>query len=113
MRTSALATSAPLGSCTVPAIAPVAPPCAKTCTASANAMRLKPMNLIEELAMIFLPHYQMLEFRFFYCSVLDGRHRQQRDEFGVARTCAGRFRARLPGKNSSSFAIALWIQLSL
>ena len=54
-RTSALATTAPLGSCTVPVIAPVAPPWANPCTASPNSMALTTTNLIEVLDMLFFP----------------------------------------------------------
>src|SRR5579864_3748265 len=55
MRTSAFATTAPLGSCTVPVIAPVAPPCAKAPAVSAKATTLITMNLIEERDMLYLP----------------------------------------------------------
>src|SRR5204862_7665624 len=40
MRTSAPATKAPLGSNTVPVIAPVAPPCASTCAAQISPNKL-------------------------------------------------------------------------
>jgi len=42
-----LATTAPLGSSTVPVIAPVAPPCPKAGAANTNAIKLRTMNLIE------------------------------------------------------------------
>src|ERR1051326_2164612 len=55
MRTSAFATTAPLGSCTVPVIAPVAPPCPKAAKVTASAITLSTVNLIALLAMVFLP----------------------------------------------------------
>jgi hypothetical protein len=47
MRTSALATTAPLGSTTVPVMAPVAPPWPKAGAVKTNAIKLRTMNLIE------------------------------------------------------------------
>src|SRR5579863_5950328 len=55
MRTSAFASTAPLASCTVPEMAPVAPPCPKAGAASASAITARTTNLIEELAILFPP----------------------------------------------------------
>src|SRR5215469_14833735 len=53
MRTSAFATTAPLGSCTVPVIAPVAPPWANTREVKARTAKLRTTSLNKELGMIF------------------------------------------------------------
>src|ERR1700738_2912985 len=51
--TSAFATNAPLASCTVPAIAPVAPPWANACEISASAVKLIQINLCSGLGIVF------------------------------------------------------------
>src|ERR1700739_2776415 len=55
MRTVALATNAPLGSCTVPVIAPVAPPCPKAAPASADEATPIAMNCFQEPSMVVSP----------------------------------------------------------
>src|SRR6266576_3132078 len=55
MRTVALATNAPLGSCTVPVIAHLAPPCPKAAAASANVATPIAMNFFQEPSMVFSP----------------------------------------------------------
>src|ERR1700746_2105455 len=58
MRTVALATNAPLGSCTVPVIAPVAPPCPKAAAPRANEATPTAMYFFQEPSMVFPPTAQ-------------------------------------------------------
>src|SRR3954468_10505510 len=54
MRTVALAMSAPLGSCTVPVIAPVAPPWPKAPVVKARTATQITSDFIQEPSMVFL-----------------------------------------------------------
>src|SRR5579871_1480874 len=112
MRTSAFATTAPLGSCTVPVIAPVAPPCAKAAAVSAKATTLITMNLIEEPDILSLPS-PCLILSCFYRRFFFRRHRQTLAVLGLARTLVGRIPARSLESKDLISAIALWKQLCL
>src|SRR5579863_2560667 len=103
MRTSAFASTAPLASCTVPEMAPVAPPCPKAGAASASAITARTTNLIEELAILF-PLDLHSERILCYCGIAIGRHRQPVRGLDSARTHAACSPSGCPVKNASVMA---------
>src|SRR5438309_10392802 len=64
MRTSALATTAPLESCTVPVMAPVAPPWAKVMPTSEIAHSAQQRNLLTDLDIHPSPEKPRVTFRY-------------------------------------------------
>src|SRR5438270_3288101 len=79
MRTSALATTAPLESCTVPVMAPVAPPWAKVMPTSEIASSAQQRNLLTDLDIHPSPEKRRVCFRY-RLGTMKGQDLKQRDE---------------------------------